>query len=328
MAKISFIQATQNCLSPKRIFHMVNESLMNVVKTEEYLTAFLLVVSPSFDVLYSNASHRKAQVFRKGGSSIEKWDTNGLFLGALENVDVGESYEEKADRLGPGDRVFLFTDGLVEARNQEGEEFGEKRISHLLMETRDISLENARDRILEAWRDFLGESKLNDDVSFLLIELARVSHDAITHREKGKELFEQGDYRKAEWEFMSALKFDNSDTLTHQLLGKCYVKTGEHEKAVDHFKQYLDENPNDAYTLYLTAATQYNMKDFNRALMNARTADRIRPDNPHTLTVMARSLDKLGRTDEARDTWKRILKLEPENETAKQELRELEEREG
>jgi TolA-binding protein len=43
---------------------------------------------------------------------------------------------------------------------------------------------------------------------------------------------------------------------------------------------------------------------------------------------MARSLDKLGRTDEARDTWKRILKLEPENETAKQELRELEEREG
>ncbi len=326
MAKISFIQATRNCLSPKRIFHMVNESLMNVVKTEEYLTAFLLVISSSFDVLYSNASHRKAQVFRNGGSSIEKWDTNGLFLGALENVDVGESYEEKADKLRPGDRVFLFTDGLAEARNREGEEFGEKRISQLLMETSTIPLENARDRILEVWRRFLGETQLNDDVSFLLIELAQVSHDAITHREKGKDLLEKGEYRKAEWEFMSALKFDNSDTLTHQLLGKCYVKTGEHEKAVDHFKEFLDEYPNDAYTLYLTAATQYNMQDFNRALMNARTADRIRPDNPHTLTVIARSLEKLGQTDEAGDIWKKILQLEPENETAKEEFKRLKER--
>jgi sigma-B regulation protein RsbU (phosphoserine phosphatase) len=176
MAKICFIKASQNCLSPKRIFKRVNESIADILKKQEYLTAFFIIVSPAYDILYANASHRPAYVIRKKSDEIDTWDTDGLLIGAIDNSEAGDSYEEKSDRLERGDRIFLYTDGLIEARNNKDEEFGETRLLNLLNETKDFPIEDTKKTIIETWEKFLGDSKASDDVTFLIIELPIVSN--------------------------------------------------------------------------------------------------------------------------------------------------------
>jgi serine phosphatase RsbU (regulator of sigma subunit) len=167
IGKISFIEATQKNLFPRDILARVNTALLETIKTQDYLTAFVAVISPSFEVFYTNASHHKAMVLRKRTAEIETWDTNGLFVGALENA--GETYEEKHDMLDFGDRMLLFTDGLVEARNANEEQFGLSMLQETLMDSRDMSIREARTHIIRAWEEFVSDTPIRDDVTFLLM---------------------------------------------------------------------------------------------------------------------------------------------------------------
>ena len=115
LAKISFAEAIQTSLFPADIFRHVNNELVKAIKTDDFVTAFFVVISPTCDVFYCNASHQMALVLRKDMMSIETWDTNGLFMGY--SLDSNDMYEDGQNQLGYGDRILLYTDGIVSAVN-------------------------------------------------------------------------------------------------------------------------------------------------------------------------------------------------------------------
>jgi sigma-B regulation protein RsbU (phosphoserine phosphatase) len=86
-------------------------------------------------------------------------------------VGVGDGeYKEQAVRVMPGDRLALYTDGLIGVRNTEGEHFGTHRLLAALGESRRLSLDDALGGLVRAVEEWRGEAPRQDDISVLLIE--------------------------------------------------------------------------------------------------------------------------------------------------------------
>jgi serine phosphatase RsbU (regulator of sigma subunit) len=69
--------------------------------------------------------------------------------------------------LEPGDRMLMFTDGVTEARNENGEEFGEDRLIELLGRLRDLEAEALKNRLIEELVEYSG-GNFDDDVTLLV----------------------------------------------------------------------------------------------------------------------------------------------------------------
>jgi serine phosphatase RsbU (regulator of sigma subunit) len=110
------------------------------------------------------------------GRHVQVQVPDGLVLGL--KIDSGERFdsllEEMTIPLGVGDVVLLFTDGVTEAMNAEGDPFGEERLAALVGEHGDLPFEELRERILREIRAFVGETGLQDDLTLVLLKLEGV----------------------------------------------------------------------------------------------------------------------------------------------------------
>jgi serine phosphatase RsbU (regulator of sigma subunit) len=101
---------------------------------------------------------------------------DGLVLGL--KIDGGERFESLLEEvtlpLGAGDVILLFTDGVTEAMNPDGEPFGEERLAELIEEHGDLPFEELRERILREIRAFVGDIGLHDDLTLVLLKVENV----------------------------------------------------------------------------------------------------------------------------------------------------------
>ncbi len=166
-AKISFMDAVTRYGSVTRVLAEVNRTLRNILKTEEFLTALFMIVRTSGEIVFGNAGHPLPMVLRRGSDKVERWGKPGIFLGVLDNDRV--VYNETRNHLNPGDRMLVYTDGVVDSLGAGGDEFGEDRLKELFIAHRELSLEDAREGIAGNWRDYVG-AEGDDDATFLIVE--------------------------------------------------------------------------------------------------------------------------------------------------------------
>ncbi len=130
-----------------------------------FATLFYLEVQRgSGTARYLNAGHNPVYLLRSGGSRAEKLEASGLPLGMLEPA----TYEEGRIDLSPGDLIVAYSDGLTEAENADGKEFGNGRLEALLGTLAGRSSEAAGGLIIEEVTRFMGERKPMDDLSLVL----------------------------------------------------------------------------------------------------------------------------------------------------------------
>lgn len=112
---------------------------------------------------YLNAGHNPPYLIRREG--WEKLVASSFPLGMLPNA----SYAESTIVLAPGEIVLVYSDGLTEAMNGAGEEFGEARVEALVPQLRTLDPANVGDCVLREVDRFLGDSKVTDDLSLIVI---------------------------------------------------------------------------------------------------------------------------------------------------------------
>lgn len=94
----------------------------------------------------------------------------GLAIGLDSGQKFNKIIQLETVKLEPGDSLVLFTDGLPEARNEKGEEFGEERLCQVLHENQRLSASEIKENILDEIMGFVGETPLHDDLTFIVMK--------------------------------------------------------------------------------------------------------------------------------------------------------------
>lgn len=135
---------------------------------EVYLTLFMSILTPGENRLrYVNAGHH-TQFGLHANGDIDRLESTGRPLGLLP----GGEYVERQIRLAEGDALFLYTDGLVDAENDAGQEFGNERLESVLLEARKKGVNEILARVEDANRRHRGAIESADDATMLILKIS------------------------------------------------------------------------------------------------------------------------------------------------------------
>jgi serine phosphatase RsbU (regulator of sigma subunit) len=149
---------------PSEIVSRVNRYISERATNARFATVFYSVIDQDGSVLWVNAGHCPALIIHPDGS-LESWPAVGPPVGLFPEAE----FPEQNARLSPGDKVVIYSDGVSEAHNHLGEEFGEKRLAAAVVEnaSRDAAgLYEALDQQLIA---FTGDAQQKDDLTLLVL---------------------------------------------------------------------------------------------------------------------------------------------------------------
>ncbi|HEX7344778.1 MAG TPA: GAF domain-containing SpoIIE family protein phosphatase [bacterium] len=147
------------------ILSRVNDFLFESIEPERFVTAFYGVLDSRSRILtYANAGHNPPLLLRKNGKR-ELLSEGGLLLGAFP----GALYHEHRVTLQPEDLLILYTDGISEAENPEGEQFGIDRMESAARQASPRGSEAVIEALLKAARRHVGKAGLQDDITMMVI---------------------------------------------------------------------------------------------------------------------------------------------------------------
>jgi sigma-B regulation protein RsbU (phosphoserine phosphatase) len=131
-----------------------------------FTTAFLGEYDPASRALtYINAGHN-APILRRSSGAIERLSNGGLPLGMWAD----KTYESGNLTLQPGDWLVIFTDGVVEAVNQQDEEYGEERLLSVLQAGASATPDQLLRRVMSDLDTFVGATSQHDDITCMLVK--------------------------------------------------------------------------------------------------------------------------------------------------------------
>lgn len=151
-------------LSPADVSTRLNDLLYANIPLHKFVTAFYAVVNiPNRTLTFTNAGHNPPLLVRADGECV-RLEAGGSVLGAFPNAP----FTEEQIQLRHGDRLLLFTDGLTEAVDPSGEQFGEERLIDLLRKQRSQTAEGLNDALFNAVGQFCGNT-FRDDAALMVI---------------------------------------------------------------------------------------------------------------------------------------------------------------
>jgi serine phosphatase RsbU (regulator of sigma subunit) len=129
-----------------------------------FTTAVLSEYNPtSRRLTYVNAGHN-APILRRANGAIETLEVGGLPLG----IRLDRNYDTASLELRPGDALIFFTDGVVEAFNESGEEFGNERWLSAIRNLPDWDAQPSLQFLMKRVDEFVGATRQSDDITCLV----------------------------------------------------------------------------------------------------------------------------------------------------------------
>jgi sigma-B regulation protein RsbU (phosphoserine phosphatase) len=150
--------------APHRVASDVNGALVRNDGLRRFVTFFYAVYDTSTrDMTFANAGHNPPLLVGADGT-IRRLATGGMVLGVFDST----RFEQEKVRLAPGDRLVLFTDGIVEAENARGDEFGDDRLADIVVRHRRAPASALVDGIFEQVTRFT-TGPLQDDATVVVL---------------------------------------------------------------------------------------------------------------------------------------------------------------
>lgn len=155
--------------SPSLILKQI-ESDISQQMDNTFFTAIALVLDPKDGVLYfANAGHPDA-ILMKANHKIEMLKPNLPMLGLQQFMKTMHYFDMRIN-FSKGDKLLLFTDGLVDAKNPDREDFSIERVVAVVKNNFDLPINLIGGHVIDACIDFKGDQAPSDDICILGIEV-------------------------------------------------------------------------------------------------------------------------------------------------------------
>jgi hypothetical protein len=165
-ASMRTLSVTQSSL-PELVASINRYACTNSQGGLRFTTAFLAELDPETRTLtYINAGHNQPMLCRKSGA-LERLEAGGLPIG----IRAEASYQSGSVVLAPGDWLVIFTDGVVEAMNTRGDEYGEPRLLAAIATSSNGTPGEMMQRIMTDLDIFVGNTPQHDDVTCMLLKV-------------------------------------------------------------------------------------------------------------------------------------------------------------
>jgi sigma-B regulation protein RsbU (phosphoserine phosphatase) len=151
-------------LRPSAVVTRLNRGVFRRTVENRFLTAFYGILAPDGTFTYTNAGHNGPVLVSSSGS--RRLETGGMLLGLFEHAE----FEEETVTLRRGDFIVAFSDGVTEAFDVKGEEYGDARLLASIERHRGKTPEGVLDGLLEDVKAFAGEATQNDDLTLVMVQ--------------------------------------------------------------------------------------------------------------------------------------------------------------
>ncbi|MBI3448397.1 MAG: SpoIIE family protein phosphatase [Acidobacteria bacterium] len=152
--------------SPASLLTSLNRHLIRNASPNKFVSFFYGELDRETGVMrYVNAGHNPPYVVRASGQ-VDSLKATGVVLGIFENA----KFEEREVTLQPGDLLAMFSDGVPEAQNTDGEMYGEERLIAVLTKNRDQRSAGVETSIFEELLAFAGEAPQYDDSTLVIVK--------------------------------------------------------------------------------------------------------------------------------------------------------------
>ncbi|HEX4322853.1 MAG TPA: PP2C family protein-serine/threonine phosphatase [Acidobacteriaceae bacterium] len=154
MVKMAATSQRTHAADPALLLSGMNAALCGNTQSQFVTAAYVHLDAEAGEMRYAAAGHPPMLLLRNG--AVSEIIENGLMLAVTESAD----FTQLTMPFLPGDRLILYTDGILEARNEQGQLFGEDRLHTMAKQTAALDQNEAASQIIAAVQDW---SRIQDD---------------------------------------------------------------------------------------------------------------------------------------------------------------------
>ena len=156
-----------NLISPSKVLEESNKYIFKDSESGMFVTMFYFVVhSEANKIMFGSAGHNEQLLYKRAENDFKYLKVKGIPLG----VSPESSYMESKQKYKAGDILILYTDGVTEAINKAGDEFGIERFKKIIVKNKDLSANDLGNKILDGVNEFTQEMPQFDDITLMVIK--------------------------------------------------------------------------------------------------------------------------------------------------------------
>ncbi len=170
MLKILITKLLNRINNPSEVLNKLNDLILEMLNIDKFATIFYGIINlDSLSFIYANAAHPEPIVINKFSKKIVTLSgKKGLPVGILPFATG--TYSNTSTNFEKGDRVILYTDGIIENKDNERNLYGEERFLNIIMETIELEIGEAKEKIIENVLSF-SDNIFYDDITMVMFDV-------------------------------------------------------------------------------------------------------------------------------------------------------------
>ncbi|MEQ9592332.1 MAG: SpoIIE family protein phosphatase [Cyclobacteriaceae bacterium] len=166
-----FHSLAQQELDPKEFMVRANQALVFCLERGSFISAIYFVIDKSKKrITYARAGHCPVLYFKASNNSTSYLEDKGAALGMVKNKSYCNLIEVNELKYQSGDVMLLYTDGITEANDNKGEEFGYERLEATLKEVKDQDVKKIQEHLISKLYEYTGTDEINDDYTTMIVK--------------------------------------------------------------------------------------------------------------------------------------------------------------
>ena len=170
MIKVAFNSQISNVRNPALVLQRMNLGLSGQLNNEFITAGYLGIDLKLKKLTYSSAGHPPLILYRRSKDEIKEISVPGIPMGIFPET----SFNDTKIQLKSGDRLVLYTDGIMDVVNPGGELFGKHRFMDLIQQTKNFLSDDAVDAMIEqlhAWSGKKEDEAHEDDITLIIFDM-------------------------------------------------------------------------------------------------------------------------------------------------------------